>query len=324
MKTFVYANPATVEDACSLLSSKWGETEVLAGGTDLVTSLKQRIVNPDRVVSITAVKGLDSVALEGKTLKIGALANLADLAWDENVKENFPSLVTAVKEIGSPQIVNQGTVAGDLCQRPRCWYFRNGLGLLATQDGKSLVEAGDNRYHAVFGNDGAAKFVNPSSLAPALIALGASAKIQGPGGKTRTVALADFFKTPKSESEREYVLAPNEIVTEIDVPVNGAKNATYEIRQRRGLDWPMVAAAVAFNVNGGKASNAKIVLGHVAPVPWNSSAAAAALEGKTVDEATAKAAGEAAAKGATPLSQNGYKVHQIKVAVKRAVLAAIA
>jgi xanthine dehydrogenase YagS FAD-binding subunit len=187
-------------------------------------------------------------------------------------------------------------------------------------DGKSLIPDGDNRYHAIFDNAGPAYFVNPSSLAPALIALGATLEIAGPNSKTRQVAVAEFFRKPRTTDERENVLASNELVTKIMIPAQGRANATYEVRPRQGLDWPLVAAAVSLSRNG--SGSAEIVLGHVAPVPWRVPKAAAILSGRAPDEELATRAGEAAADGATPLSGNTYKVRLVKTAVKRAILAA--
>jgi xanthine dehydrogenase YagS FAD-binding subunit len=216
-----------------------------------------------------------------------------------------------------------GTVGGDLCQRPRCWYYRAGFGLLARDvSGEPLVPSGDNRYHAILGNSGPAYFVNPSSLAPALIAYGATVRIRGPKGG-REVAVEKFFVAPRSDSAREYDLKPGEIVTEIVVPSSaGAKSATYEVRQKEALDWPLAAASVALKMSGGKVTSARIVLGHVAPTPWRSTAAEAALTGKAVNEDIAKAAGEAAVSGAKSLGRNAYKIQLARVAVKRAILEA--
>ena len=293
MKSFEYATPRTVDEAVEQLADKWGETEVLAGGTDLVTCLKQGLTAPTRVVSLKAVKGLKGISSAKGALTIGAMTTMGELADHADVQKHFPALATAAKNIASPQLLSTGTVGGDLCQRPRCWYYRNGYGLLAQKDGKSLVTGGDNRYHAIFGNAGKAKFVSASSLGPALIALGATIKTSA-----REIAADKFFQTPKTENERETVLKPNEIITAIIVPVNGAKNATYEIRHRQGLDWPYVTASVA-KTNGGT----KIVLGHVAPTP-------------------VVVTGNDPAAGAKPLSGNAYKVKMVKTAVKRALAAA--
>ena len=317
MKSFEYASPIDVESAVGLLGDRFGEVEILAGGTDLVTSLKQGLVAPKRLVSLKAIRPLRGIEVSGDTVRVGAMTPLADVAENEKIRSEFPSLVQAIEGISSPQIINMGTVGGDLCQRPRCWYYRQGFGLLGQQDGKSLVPEGDNRYHAIFDNAGPAYFVNPSSLAPALIALAASLEIAGPNSKTRTVAVAEFFRKPRSADERENVLAPNELITQLVIPAIGLANATYEVRQRQGLDWPLVAAAVGLTRNNGE-----IVLGHVAPVPWRVPKAAAVLAGRVPDEALATRAADAAAEGATPLSGNAYKVRLVKTAVKRAILAA--
>jgi xanthine dehydrogenase YagS FAD-binding subunit len=214
-----------------------------------------------------------------------------------------------------------GTAGGDLCQRPRCWYYRQGFGLLATKDGQPLVPDGENKYHAIFGG-GPAYFVSASSLGPALIALGASVKLVSAKG-SRDVPAAKFFVIPKDEKTREIALRPNEILTEINVPGAATKSATYEVRQKEALDWPLAAAAVALVMNGAAVTSAKVVLGHVAPTPWETAAAGKYLAGKTITAATAEAAGKAAVEGAQPLSQNAYKVQLARVAVKRALLDAV-
>jgi xanthine dehydrogenase YagS FAD-binding subunit len=322
MNPFEYAAPKTLNDTTALLSRKWGETEVLAGGTDLVTALKQGITAPKRVISLKNIAELKGIEVERKGIRIGATTTLAELAENKTVKEHFPSLITAAKGVGSPQILSVGTIGGDLCQRPRCWYFRNGFGLLAKDGDTSLVREGDNRYHAIFGTDGPALFVSASSLGPALLALEATITVTGPKGKTRRIDAAKFFRAPKSEEERETALKANEILTDVFVPFNNLRNATYEVRHRHGLDWPYVTATVAFELKNGKASDARIILGHVAATPWPAASAAKALSGATVDAGSAAKCGEAATQGAKPLSGNAYKLQLVKVAVKRAVLAA--
>jgi xanthine dehydrogenase YagS FAD-binding subunit len=320
MKSFEYSAPASVRDATALLAATWGKTEVLAGGTDLVTCLKQHLTAPERVVSLKNIAALKGVQASGDALRIGAMTTLAELASHDAIKKSFPSLVTAAEGVGSAQIMSVGTVGGDLCQRPRCWYFRNGFGLLGKDANSSRVRDGENRYHAIFGND-TALFVSPSSLGPSLVALGASITAEGPDGQSRSIPAAEFFRTPQSETERETALKPNEILTSIQIPLAGLKNAVYEVRHRHGLDWPYVTAAVAFGGQGG-AGDSRVVLGHVAPVPWVAKKAGELLNNSAIDDTAAARCGDAAAAGAQPLSQNGYKVQLVKVAVKRAVLAA--
>ncbi len=321
MKSFEYVSPTDLESAIGLLDADFGETEILAGGTDLITSLKQGLVSPKRVVNIKEISALKGIDSANGSVRIGAATPLVEVMDNDRVRKEFPAIVQAVEGIGSPQIINMGTLAGDLCQRPRCWYYRQGFGLLGQLDGKSLIPEGDNRYHAIFGNDGPAYFVSPSVIGPALIALGASLTIVGPGGKSRDIPVAEFFRIPTSPSERENVLAANEVITQIAVPVRGLANATYEVRQRQGLDWPLVAAAVAFGDKSGS-HEPEVVLGHVAPRPWRVPEAAALLEGSAPDEAMAARVGEKAAKGATPLTRNTYKIPLVRTAVKRTVLAA--
>jgi len=323
MRPFEYASPTTPAQAVSLLGMTWGNSEVLAGGTDLLALMKEDVLHPRRLVNLKEIKELQGVTADGKGLRIGALTTLGDLAADKNAAKDYPALVDALYEAASPQIRHVATLGGNLCQRPRCWYFRNGFGLLPKGEaGKDMVAEGENRYHAILGNSGPAKFVSPSTIAPVLIAYGAKVRIVGPKGK-RELPLEKFFVTPKTDGEREHDLKPNEIVAEILLPPAGdMKVAHYEIRQKAMFDWPLAVAAVALNVDGSTVKSARVVLGHVAPVPWPSAEASQALAGKSVSEETAKAAGEAALQSATPLSQNAYKVQLARVAVKRAILKA--
>lgn len=325
MQNFEYASPTTKEQAVELLGNQWGETEVIAGGTDLVSLMKDFIVTPKRVVNLKNIAELRGITFNrAGGARIGALTSLEELI--DRLGKNLPALTQAAKEITSPQIRNMGTVGGDLCQRPRCWYFRAGFGVLAQDEvGKPLVENGDNRYHAILGNDGQAKFVSASSLGPGLIALAAKISIFGPKG-AREVDADKFFVAPKSASDRETVLAPNEIVTAINIPsALGVRSATYEVRQREALDWPLATASVAFKLDAAKkVTSARIALGHVAPTPWNASEAAQFLVGKTITEDVAAEAGKIAVANARALSRNGYKIQLAQVAVKRAILQAAA
>ncbi|HEV3237098.1 MAG TPA: xanthine dehydrogenase family protein subunit M [Gemmataceae bacterium] len=321
MKNFTYYRPANVEEAIGLLDAKWGTSELLAGGTDLLDLQKEYVAQPLKVISLTAIPDFEAIK-DGAGYRIGAGTKLAAIAEHEGLQKAFPALTTAASIIGGPQIRNMGTLGGNLCQRNRCWYFRDEhVNCLLKGGSKCFALDGENRYHAVFTQGQKCVIVNPSTLAPALIALGATAEVQGPKGK-RTIELAKFFKAPSAATEREHALDSNEIVLAVILPDAGLKNASYEVRQKQAYDWPLVQAAVAFKQNGGNVSNVKIVLGHVAPTPYIADAAAKSIEGKPITEETATAAGQAAAQGAKPLSQNGYKIRLIEVAVKRALLTA--
>jgi xanthine dehydrogenase YagS FAD-binding subunit len=324
MKAFEYASPTTKEQALSLLGSQWGETEVLAGGTDLLAMMKDYLSTPKRVVNLKEIKEFQGIRYSGGSgLRLGALVTLEELMDNASVKKEYPSLAEAAGGIRSQQIRNAGTVGGNLCQRPRCWYFRNGLGYFPKDEtGKDIIPNGENQYHAILGNSGPAYFVSPSSLGPALIALDAKIRIFGAQG-WREVAAEQFFTTPSSESEREYQLKPNELLGEVIAPpAKGVRNAFYEVTQKEALDWPLVTAAVALKMNGKTVQSARLVLGQVAPVPWRSQEAEKALAGKTVSESVATEAGKAALSEAKPLSKNSYKVQLARVALKRAILQA--
>ncbi len=249
------------------------------------------------------------------------MVTLDDLL-DNPVSEFYPAIRQAIGEIGSLQLQSQGTLGGELCQRPRCWYFRNGRGLLAGR-GQDVAD-GDNRFHAIFGNAGAAKFVCPSRLAPALVAVDARVRIIGPDpGDETLMPLEAFYRTPKNEHEREYLLEPNQLVAHIVLPhPEGRTSAAYEVRHGVGPEYPLVAAASSILLSRGVVAEARIVLGQVAPTPWISREAIDAIVGRPVNYETAEAAGQAAVSVAAPLSHNEYKVQLAKVAVKRSLLLA--
>ena len=323
MKNFTYYRPKTAKAAVALLDERWGTSELLAGGTDLHDLQKEYIAQPDKVVSINGIKELAGIRLNRTGVEIGAATTLAEIAANDELRKIFPALADAAAQIGGPQIRNMGTLGGNLCQRNRCWYFRDeAVNCLLKGGDKCFALDGENRYHAVFAKGHKCVIVNTSTLAPALIALDATATVIG-AGKPSQVSLASFFQAPSKPAERETVLKPDQMVTAVTIPYTPKRaNASYEVRHKQSYDWPLVQAAVAFELDGGKAKNAKVVLGHVAPTPYVSAAAAKAINGKEITEETAAAAGEAAKEGASPLSQTKYKLNLIAVAVKRALLTA--
>jgi xanthine dehydrogenase YagS FAD-binding subunit len=322
MKAFEYANPATTAEAVRLLSGADGDTAGLSGGTDLLSRMKDYVTSPARVVYLKDIPDLAGISESAGGLVIGAGTRLTDLIANKGVAEKYPSLRQAAVEVGTPQIRNMATVGGNLLQRPRCWYFRSGLGLLGLKDGKSLVRTGDNRYHSIFMTDGDALFTNPSSLATPLVALGATATIAGERGE-RTIPVAKLYQVPRTEKDRELTVAPGELLTKVTIPAPKGKNASYEARQKQAHDWPIVLCSVNLELNDFTVQNATIILTGVAPIPWKSEAAEQAIKGQKLTELSAAAAGEAAVKGAKPLSMNAYKVALTKTVVKRALLAAV-
>jgi xanthine dehydrogenase YagS FAD-binding subunit len=327
MQAFEYATATKKEQVAALLTE---QSAILAGGTDLLALMKDDVVAPKRLVNVKQIDSLRGISYQpGNGLRIGALVTIAELTEDSNVRQHYPMLSEAAIEAASPQIRNLATLGGNMCQRPRCWYFRNGMGLLAMQNGKSLMLDGDNRYGAILGNQGPAYFVSPSTIAPMLIAYGAkirlySAKASGAG--VRELPLEKFFVIPTKEGEREHNLKSDEMVIELIVPPpsQNLKASSYEVRQRAAFDWPLAMASVALEMNGDTVRSARIVLGHVAPTPWISEEAATALVDKPINNDTAMAAANAAVAQAKPLSRNKYKITLTKAAVKRAILNAAA
>jgi xanthine dehydrogenase YagS FAD-binding subunit len=326
MKNFTYYRPSTLEQVIPLLDERWGTSELLAGGTDLHDLQKEYVAQPEKIISLTDVGGnFTRIRTEGDPphILIGAGVKLADIAENATIRKYCTALATAASMVGGPQIRNMGTLGGSLCQRNRCWYFRDEHVKCLLKGGKKCYALdGENQYHAVFTQGHPCVIVNPSTIAPTLIALGARAEVHSPKGK-RTIELSQFYQAPRDETQREHVLASNEVLVQINIASSpGTLSASYEVRHKQSYDWPLVQAAVAFKLDDGKATGVRVVLGHVAPTPVVSLSAAQALEGRVVTEETAIAAGEAACDGAKPLSQNAYKVQLIAVAVKRAALTA--
>jgi xanthine dehydrogenase YagS FAD-binding subunit len=320
MQPFEYIAPTSVANAVKALSEK-PDAAVLAGGTDLVNRLKDYVAAPSRLINVKRLVELEKLTAGGT---IGAGVTLSRVMTD------YACIAQAIREVGTPQIRNMATVGGNLLQRPRCWYYRNGYGLVARDpQGKSLVREGDNRYGPIFMTEGDALFVNCSSLAPPLIALDATVTLVGPKGE-RTIPVADLYRVPKGPDDSELAIDPAEVLTTINLPSAATppprknnKTASYEVRLKQSHDWPLVLCSVALTMDGDTVKSAKVVLGSVAPIPLVCEPAAKAIIGKKVTAETAEAAGKAATEGAKPLSMNAYKVKLTQVAIKRALLAAV-
>ena len=321
MKAFSYVNAANEKEAISALSPERGRILPLAGGMDLISLMKDYIAQPDRLVN---VKNLDRriQRLPDGSMRIGAAVTIAELVAHAELSKAYPAFVQAAEDVGTPQIRNAGTVGGNLNQRPRCWYYRNEeFNCLKKGGSRCFAVDGENQYHAIFG-DGPCHIIHPSSLAVPAIALDARFRIAGPSGE-REVSAAEYFVTPDKNMFGETILAPNELLTHVTLPPpRGARSATYEVRFKQSHDWPLAAASVALTVSGQTIKAARVVLGAVAPIPWRSAAAEAALAGKPLTEETANLAADAAITGAKPMSRNAYKVRIARTAVKRAIMKA--
>jgi xanthine dehydrogenase YagS FAD-binding subunit len=319
MSSFEYARPRTEAEAVELLAEHGSRTVLLAGGTDLHNLLRADLID------LKNIDSMQGVSLVTGGVMIGALTTIDELLANP-LLAGYESVHHVADGIHSIQIQAQGTLGGDLCHLPNCWYFRNGYGLLGLHEGESLVAEGRNEYHAILGNRGPAKFVSASRFAPALIAWGAKVRVVGPApDQAAMIPLEYFYVTPRSPEQGITVLTEGQFITHIWLPEvhEELASASYEVLQLEGLDWPLASASVCLETSGGIVRDARIVLGHVAPTPWMSMDAAQALVGQAPTEEAAQAAGDAAVAAATPLTENHYKVQIARTAVKRAVLRAV-
>lgn len=316
MNNFAWLEPKSVAEASQAL--KQGGA-ALGGGVELLCLLKDSLISPPTVVNLKSVSGLSGIRTTAG-LEIGALATLTQIAQHERIRSSYRVLAQAAESVGSPQIRNVGTLGGNLCQRPRCWYFRDPeVHCLKKGGAKCFAVGGDNEYHAILGG-GPCYIVHPSDLAPALIALNATIATNN-----REMPLEEFFRLPAQRMDSETVLEQGEIVTGVKVPAEmaGWKSYYYKARERESFDWALSSCAVALRTSGSTVQEARVVLGGVAPIPWRSKEAEAALRGKTLDESVAEAAGRAAVAMAEPMSENRYKVALTRNVVKIALLEAL-
>jgi len=293
--------------------------ESKGAGTDLVDRLKERAAAPDRVVDLRRLAAHRTITRPAGKVSIGALVTLAEIA--ETLRADFPALADACEGAATPQIRNTATLAGNLCQRPRCWYFRSAdFACLKKGGSECFAQKGENAFHAVFGN-GTCAIVHPSAAGVALMAYGATVETVSPSGP-RSIPIETFFVRPETDILAENALRPAELIVEVSVPRGAVRSAYRKVKQKQTFDWPLGDAAVAYRDDGGVARDVRIVLGSAAPVPFRARKAEAAVEGRKLDAAVAIAAGLAAVEGATPLALNGYKLSILSAAVRRALLGA--
>ena len=325
MREFKIAEPASADAAAALLNETTEKAALIAGGTDLLDGLKSGVSEATLVVDLRTVPGLAGIVAGKGGLRIGAMTRIVDLAGDKAVERDHPGLKQAALSLATPQLRNVGTVGGNLCQRPRCWYFRDPEVLCRKKGGfNCFAYQGRNKYHGIFGGSGC-YIVYPSDLAPMLIALGATATIATPKGD-RTIPLGSFYAGPDVDVTRENVLAKGEFLKSVWVPAPaaGQKSAYVKLEERGTWDFALVSAAVAGVVRGGVLADISVVMGGVAPVPWRLKPAEDALKGKPATEAVIREAAAAALKDASPLKENGYKTDLVTAALKEAVLAVAA
>ncbi len=312
LPNFDYVRPKSVRAAVAQLSADGARAH--AGGTDLLGCLRERILPTGRLVSLNDLRELQGVSetAEGG-LRIGALTTLSALAEHPVVRKRYAGLAQAASEVGSPQLRNQGTIGGNLCQKPRCWYYRADFTCLRKGGGSCFAVDGENQFHCIFGGGGVCFIVHPSDTAPALAAFNATVRVVGPKG-VRNVPLDKFFVLPEVDVQRETVLARGELVTEIRIPPPGpgTRSSYRKVRARRAWDFALAGVALALRFEGRRVVDGRVVLSGAAPVPWSSTEAEQALRGRELTAEVVAAAAKAATAGAEPLEKNGYKIPLIQ------------
>jgi xanthine dehydrogenase YagS FAD-binding subunit len=328
MKSFGWTNPTTINEAVKMLQvTEPGDVDEaprpIAGGQDLITTMKDYTTRPTRVVNLKNIRGLDQIKGDAKGgLTIGALVTLSQLEEHPVVRKSFPGLAEAAHSIATPQIRNLGTVGGNLCQRPRCWYFRLEEVICLKKGGSECYAAnGENKYNAIIAG-GPSYIVHPSDLAPMLLALGARVTVIGVAGK-KIIPLDKFFTLPSDGNiRRENVLKNDDIITEVQVPATPlAGHSTYlKFKERDSLDFALASVATAVQLLPNRTvKEARIVLGGVAPIPWRVPAAERYLAGKALTPDVLAEAGKLALAEAKPLEKNAYKVPLTQTLVRRAL-----
>ena len=323
MKSFVNVNARDVQQAVVLSAQarKDGRTASFAGGgSDLLALVKERIVSPDVLINLRGMKGLDQVTASREGIAIGGQVTLDAVSHHAEIRKDYAVLAEAAESVATPQIRNFGTLAGNVCQRPWCWYFRNGFPCYKAGGNQCFSINGENQFHAIFGG-GPSFIVHPSDTAPALVALDAKFHIVGLAGE-RVVAAADFFVTPRQNAARENSLGPDEVLASIQLPKPkaGTRSEYHKVLDREAWTHAVVSAAIVLEMDKDVCRAARIVLGGVAPIPWRVPDAERLLVGQKVTAEVAAKVSAAAVARATPLAKNGYKVPLTKSIVARTVL----
>ena len=321
MTPFEHFNANTLDEAFPLLGPDWN-TRIIAGGTAFVPEMKLGFITPTRIVNIKEIKELETIAYSpGQGLRIGAVARLNDIQKYEQVSSKFNILYQAICQTASPQIRNMATIGGNLCQPPRCWYYRNSLFHCLRKGGQSCYAvAGENKYHAILGGN-RCFIVHPSDLAPALIALDAQVKILDKNGET-VLPLEVFFIGPKVNLYRENILQPEQILTEVHIPEppENAFGIYLKASDRKAVDFATVSVAVQITFDEAIVQKARIVLGGVAPIPWRCEAAEECLVENEISDNLISHIAALAVDGSSPLTQNKYKVELVQKLLRKGLL----
>jgi xanthine dehydrogenase YagS FAD-binding subunit len=321
MNNFEYALPASIDEVFQHLNSD--DAIIKAGGVDLLDLLKEELLFPKRLVQIRTLPELQVIEEDAEHgLLLGPNIILADLAEHRLIKSSYRALAQAAAEVATPQIRNMATLGGNLCQRPRCWYFRNNQFYCSRKGGDTCFALdGENQYHAIFGNADGCAIVHPSSMAVALAALDARLQIDNKDLRRREVSIENFFIIPAQDITRENILKQGDLITQISIPLVMKKYKTYYFKQKekQAFDWSIAEVAAALHLSGKHCRDARIVLGAAAPVPWRVKAAEDILKEETINKISARQAAEIAMQGAEPLELNRYKIQVFKTVIYRTI-----
>jgi len=323
MKTFANANARDLQQAVTLMQQTHKDGKAgsfVGGGSDLLALVKERIVSPDMLVNLKTIKGLDQVtAISGGAggVTIGGLMTLDNLSRHPLIRRQYAVLAEAAETVATPQIRNVGTIAGNISQRPWCWYFRNGFPCYKNGGSTCFSATGENQFHAIFGG-GPSYIVHPSDTAVALVALDAKFRLVSPSGE-RVLPAADFFALPQQNPARENVLAAEEVVADIQLPAPrpSTRSTYHKVMDREAWTHAVVSAAIVLEMDQQVCRTAHVVLGGVAPIPWRLPEVERMLAGQRITENLAVSVAEKALEGAKPLARNGYKVPLTKGVVRR-------
>jgi xanthine dehydrogenase YagS FAD-binding subunit len=323
MKSLTNANARDLRHAVTLSQQahKEGRRAVfVGGGSDVLALMKDRIVTPDVIVNLKTIRGLDGITTSRAGVTIGGLTTLDTLSHDTRIRDGYKVLAEAAGIVATPQIRNVATLAGNVCQRPWCWYYRNGFPCYKAGGTQCFSATGENQFHAIFGG-GPSYIVHPSDTAPALVALDATFQINGPTGN-RQVSAAEFFVLPRQDAVHENVLRDDEVLASVEVPAPkpGTRSTYYKVMDREAWTHALVSAAVVLEMDGATCRAARVVLGGVAPIPWRLREVEQLLAGQVVTAELAAKAAELAVAGARPLRQNAYKVPMTKGLVRRTLV----
>jgi xanthine dehydrogenase YagS FAD-binding subunit len=323
VRPFAFVEPTSLNEVIQLLVPEQGQARLIAGGSDLLGELKDEVVSYERLVSLAGIEELRHIRAEGGGLRLGVLVTVAQLEYEARLQGSYRILAEAARSVATPEIRAQGTLGGNLCQRPRCLYYRHPLTPCLKKGGPDCpaLDSPYQAYLSIMGGHGCYA-VHASDLAPPLMALDAQVSLAGPSGE-RTLPLEQFFVGPEQDVRRENVLAADEVLTAVILPAAqpGWQGTYLKARERTAGDFPIVSVAVGYALDAGLIRQARLVLGGVAPVPWRSPAAEAVLEGQRPSPELAARAATAALANAQPLSHNAFKVEIGRALVERAIIA---